>query len=262
VKKDQWTSGPAYDEWMGRWSALLAAEFLAWLAPSPGLRWLDVCCGSGILSLAIAERSAPTSVKGVDFSEPQLAFARGRRAHPRITYEFADATALPFGPESFDVAVSGLGLNFVPEPVRAVSEMRRVTVPGGIIAGYVWDYSGGARFLREFWDAALAVDPTSASFDQGTRFALCAPEKLQATFEAVRLEQCEVRPLDIITRFESFESYWAPFSLGQGSAPVYLQTRGAHIRDAIRARLESSFPRDPNGSISLPARAWAIRART
>jgi len=261
LKKDKWTCGPAYDEWMGRWSALLAGEFLAWLASAPGLRWLDVCCGSGILSLAIAERCAPASVKGVDFSEPQLAHARNRRSHPRITYESGDATALPFDDRAFDAAVSGLGLNFVPDPVRAISEMRRVTAPGGVVAGYVWDYSGGACFLREFWDAALAVDPASASFDQGARFALCAPEKLEAAFEAARLRECEVRPLDIITCFESFERYWEPFSLGQGSAPVYLGTRDAGIREAIRARLETSLPRDPGGAITLPARAWAIRAR-
>jgi len=261
LKKDQWTCGPAYDEWMGRWSALLAAEFLSWLAPAPGLRWLDVCCGSGVLTLAIAERCAPASVKGVDFSEPQLAHARNRRSHPRITYESGDATALPFDDRAFDAAVSGLGLNFVPDPVLAISEMRRVTVPGGIVAGYVWDYSGGARFLREFWDAALAVDPTSASFDQGARFALCNPEKFQAAFESARLRKCEVRGLDIITRFESFERYWSPFSTGQGSAPVYLQTCDARVRNAIRDRLETSLSRDPDGAITLPARAWAIRAK-
>jgi len=260
LKKDQWTSGPAYDEWMGRWSELLAAEFLAWLDSPPGLRWLDVCCGTGILSAAIAGHCSPTRVTGVDFAQTQLAYARERRSHPSINFDSADAMALPFPSESFDAAVSGLGLNFIPDPVRAISEMRRVTVHGGIVAGYVWDYSGGARFLREFWDAALAVDPSAESFDQGARFVLCAPDKLQAAFEAAQLKDSVVHALGITTRFPSFHDYWAPFSSGQGSAPVYLASRDDRTRAAIRDRLDASLPRESDGAISLLARAWAIRA--
>jgi SAM-dependent methyltransferase len=245
---------------MGRWSELLAAEFLSWLNLPPGLRWLDVCCGTGVLSAAIAERCSPAAVRGVDLSPAQLAHARERRANPSITFNVADALALPFEGERFNAVVSGLGLNFIPDPARAVSEMRRVTIRGGVIACYVWDYSGGARFLREFWDAALAVDPAAAEFDQGARFVLCAPDKLQAAFEASQIKDSVVHALEVTTRFASFDDYWAPFSSGQGSAPVYLASRDERIRTAIRNRLESSLPREPGGAISLPARAWAIRA--
>src|ERR1700719_2071390 len=145
---DQWTSGAHYDQWMGRWSRLVAHEFLQWLELPAGPRWLDVCCGSGVITEAIVERSAPAAVVGVDASTDQISFARQRCAQPNVSFETADAMALPFPDSSFDVVVCGLGLNFLPSPVSALEEFRRVTTPGGTIAVYVWDYAHGAKFLR------------------------------------------------------------------------------------------------------------------
>jgi SAM-dependent methyltransferase len=260
-KLDQWTSGEAYDIWMGRWSALLAQEFLNWLRLPAAQRVLDVCCGSGILSLAIAQRHSPAQVAAFDRSPAQIAFAREHRAHPRVTYSVADAMALPLPAESFDATVCGLGLNFVPDPARALAEFRRVTRPGGTIACFVWDYFEGARFIRAFWDAALELDPESAQFDQARRFEICKPEVLQKSFADAYHESPELHPLDIYTRFDNFDDYWKPFLLGQGSAPVYLRSQPTQIQNAIRDRLKSTLPAAPDGSISLPARAWAIRAR-
>ena len=78
--RDKWTSGADYDLWMGRWSRLVAQEFLKWLNIPAGLRWIDVCCGSGVLSEAIAERNEPASVVGVDVSAEQINYARQHRA--------------------------------------------------------------------------------------------------------------------------------------------------------------------------------------
>lgn len=259
---DQWTSGAAYDQWMGRWSRLLAHEFLKWLDLPPGLRWLDVCCGSGMLSEAIVEHTAPGSVVGIDASREQIAFANRHRGRPNVTFETGDATSLRFADSSFDVAVCGLGLNYIPEPVRALEEMRRVVRSGGIVAGYVWDYADGARFLREFWDVATEIDSEASAFDQARRFPLCNPDGLRGLFERGKLEDLAVGALDIVTRFTSFEDYWEPLLIsGQGSAPNYLATRDRRIQDAIRERLRAKLPAVADGTIELPARAWAIRGR-
>jgi SAM-dependent methyltransferase len=260
-KLDQWTSGPAYDAFMGRWSTLLAREFLNWLRIPAALLWLDVCCGSGILSHAIASQSSPAIVAAVDRAATQVRFAREHRANPRISYALADAMALPFPADAFDVLVCGLGLNFIPDPARALAEFRRVTRPGGTVAAFVWDYSDGARFLRLFWDAALAVDPEAASFDQGLRFPICKADGLRAAFLDAQFDSPELHALEIVTRFENFDDYWEPFSTRQGSAPNYLPTRPLRIYDAIRDRLKATLPAGPDGSIIHPARAWAIRAR-
>jgi ubiquinone/menaquinone biosynthesis C-methylase UbiE len=261
VDMDKWTSGAAYDQWMGRWSRLLAGEFVSWLNLPSNLRWLDVCCGSGVLTEAIAERFAPAHVAGVDASPQQIGFARTHRNGPNVTFETGDAMSLRFGEASFDAIVCGLGLNYLPDPGAALQEMRRVVLPGGVIAIYVWDYAEGARFLRAFWDGAAAVDPEGWRYDQAHRFAQCNPEALRKLFESAGLEQLTVRPLDVTTRFTCFDDYWQPLLTGQGSAPNYLESRDELTRNAIRERLRAALPTDAAGVIELPARAWAVRGR-
>jgi SAM-dependent methyltransferase len=246
---------------MGRWSRLLAQEFLNWLDVSAGVRWLDVCCGSGGITEAIVERNAPVTVVGVDASAEQISFARQHRAYPNVSFETADAMALPFPDFSFDVVVCGLGLNYLPTPGRALEEFRRVVKPGGTIAVYVWDYADGARFLREFWDAAVAVDSEAATSDQAYRFPMCTPEGLRSLFEQAQLEGSTSHALNVVTRFTSFDDYWQPLLTGQGSAPVYLAARDPQIQAAIRERLRAVLPTNSQGAIELPARAWAMRAR-
>jgi SAM-dependent methyltransferase len=258
---DRWTSGSHYDQWMGRWSRLLAREFLQWLKLPTGLRWIDVCCGSGVVTEAIVEANAPGSIVGVDVSPEQIDFARQQRSCPDVTFETGDAMALPFPDASFDVAVCGLGLNYIPNPGRGLEEFCRVTRPGGTIAVYLWDYAGGARFLREFWDAAIAVDEKAAASDQALRFPICTPEGLRGVFEQAKLEDLDVQALEIITRFTGFDDYWEPLLTGQGSAPGFLATRDRKIQAAIRERLRTALPANARGAIELPARAWAIRGR-
>jgi SAM-dependent methyltransferase len=261
MKIDKWTSGAQYDQWMGRWSRLLAREFLKWLDLPAGLRWIDVCCGSGMVTEAIVERRAPAGVVGVDASAEQIKFACEHRAHSSVTFQIADATALPFADSRFDVAVCGLGLNYVPNPGRALEEFRRVIRTDGTVGVYVWDYAQGVRFVREFWDAAIAIDSEAASFDQALRFPMCTQEGLCSLFEQAKLEEIDVRALDVMTRFSGFDDYWEPLLTGQGSAPNYLLTRDEQIRTAIRERLKATLPRNSAGAIELPARAWAIRAQ-
>jgi SAM-dependent methyltransferase len=258
---DQWTSGADYEQWMGRWSRLVAHEFLKWLAVPAGLRWLDVCCGSGVIAEAIAESNAAATVVGVDASAEQIRFARQHRGGSNVSFDTGDAMALPFADASFDVVVCGLGLNFLPSPGGALEEFRRVVRPGGTIAVYVWDYAQGARFLREFWDAARAIDSEAATFDQAHRFPMCTEEGLRRLFEEAQLEGLASQALEVVTRFSSFDDYWEPLLTGQGSAPNYLAGRDQHIRMAIRERLRAVLPADARGAIELPGRAWAIRGR-
>jgi ubiquinone/menaquinone biosynthesis C-methylase UbiE len=259
---DRWTSGSHYDQWMGRWSRLLAQEFLQWLSLPAGLRWLDVCCGSGVVTEAIVEHNAPASIVGIDASPEQINFARQHHMQPNVTFKTADAMVLPFPDATFDVVVCGLGLNYIPNPLRGLVEFCRVLRPGGTIAAYVWDYAQGARFLREFWDAAIAIDPEAATFDQARRFPMCTPERLRSLFEQAKLEDLTQHALNVVTRFTGFDDYWMPLQSGQGSAPNYLAARDKQTQTAIRERLRAALPANAQGVIELPARAWAIRARS
>jgi len=130
-RMDAWDIADAYEPYVGRWSRLVARGFLGWLAVPPGRRWLDVGCGTGALAETVLALAAPGGVVGIDPSPAYVAFARERVTDPRARFEVGDARALRAPTAAFDAVVSGLVLNFVPQPERAVSEMARVARRGG-----------------------------------------------------------------------------------------------------------------------------------
>jgi SAM-dependent methyltransferase len=258
---DVWASGDAYEPYVGRWSREVARKFLAWLDMPPGGQWLDVGCGTGALSETILRVTLPSEVVGIDPSAEYVAYARTHVPDPRARFEVADAQDLPFAAEAFDGVVSGLVLNFVPDPAAAVAEMARVSRPGGVVAAYVWDYSGGMELMRRFWDAAVALDPAARELDEGRRFdATCRPDSLAGLFHDAGLREVETCAVDVPTLFHNFDDYWTPFLGGQGPAPGYAMALGEDSRAALRERIRAALPIAADGSISLVARAWAVRS--
>jgi SAM-dependent methyltransferase len=258
-RKDVWAAGDLYEPYVGRWSRVVAKEFLAWLAVPAGRRWLDVGCGTGALSQTVQRNGAPAQVRGVD---PSPGFIEYARAHTQgATFDVQDAQALSIGDGAFDVAVAGLVLNFVPKPERAAAEMSRVVRPGGTVAAYVWDYADKMELMRYFWDAAIELNPEARKLDEGVRFPLCRPDPLGALFREAGLEQVEVRAIDAPTPFRDFDDYWTPFLGGQAPAPGYCMSLDERGRAALRERIRSKLPLRADGSIHLIARAWAVKAR-
>ena len=257
---DSWNEGAPYERYVGRWSRRVAAEFLEWLAPPPSLRWLDVGCGTGALTEAIAERCSPAELVGVDPSAGFVTTARGRLGE-RAGFHVGDALALPVPAASADVVVSGLVLNFVPDAAAALREMRRVTRESGTIAAYVWDYAARMELMRHFWDAAVALFPRARDLDEGVRFPLCAPAALERAFRAAELGGIEVAPIDVETRFRDFDDYWNPFLGAQGPAPAFAMSLDPESRERLRERIRERLPIQPDGTIALVARAWAVRGR-
>lgn len=255
---DEWADGAAYEAFMGPWSRAAAEQFIRWLGLPTGLRWLDVGCGTGALSATILQHARPAEVLGIDRSAGYVAHALAHVSDKRIRFEVGEATALPVGTASFDAAVSGLVLNFVPDPVAMLRAMARAVRPGSRVAVYVWDYAGGMEFLRRFWDAAVALDPEAEELDEGRRFPICRPEALGRAFEAAGLGSVEVSALDVPTVFESFDAYWSPFLGGQGPAPGYVRGLSEAKRARLRERLRSELGRG-GANIRLEARAWAAR---
>jgi SAM-dependent methyltransferase len=255
--RDNWEHGSAYELFIGRWSSLVAVEFLDWLELPTGLRWVDVGCGTGALSEAILDSQDPTSVNGV---EPSAGFVRAaaQRLGDRATLHHAPAESLPLPDGSADIVVSGLVLNFLPDLPAAFAEIRRVA-PDGIVGAYVWDYGGGMDMLRLFWEAAEEVDP-DGSTDEGRRFPICRPDALASAFIAAGLDDPEVVPLDIPTPFADFDALWTPFTGGQGAGPSYLVSLDPVRQAALKESMRDLVPTNADGSISLNARAWAIRA--
>ena len=135
----------------------------------------------------------------------------------------------------------------------------RVVRRGGIVAAYVWDYADRMEMMRAFWDAAVELDEGAAEKDEGRRFPICKPEPLAQLFKGAGLTSVEARAIDAPTRFRDFDDYWTPFLGGHAPAPNYAVSLTEEKRAALRERIRARLPVGPDGSISLIARAWAVR---
>jgi SAM-dependent methyltransferase len=121
--------------------------FLADVGFPEGAHVLEVGCGTGVLTRALAALPGVGAVVGVDLAESLV--AKARELAPGLRFEQADARSLPFAGESFDVAVFDSTLSHVPEPERALGEAFRVLRPGGLLAAFDGDYATTTVALDE-----------------------------------------------------------------------------------------------------------------
>jgi SAM-dependent methyltransferase len=245
---------------MGRWSRLVAPQLVEFAALPDQGRFLDVGSGTGSLAFAIGERHRKAHIVGIDPSKEYVAYASSRNPFDdRANFELGDAQRLSFGDSIFDAAVSLLVFNFIPQPRTALSEVSRVTKPGGGVSAAVWDYGAGMRMLRIFWDAVVAIDPAAEKLDE-RRMPLCRTGELSGLWHQGGLEAVRERAIDIQMRFASFADYWEPFLLGQGPAGAYARGLSSRqltrLRDEVKRRIGIPSEHRP---IDLPGRVWAVR---
>jgi SAM-dependent methyltransferase len=251
----RFTNAAAYERYMGAWSQLVGDAFLAWLAPAPGLRWLDVGCGNGAFTEMLAQRCAPAALHGIDPFEDQLAFARSRPALRNGEFRAGDAQALPWPDDSFDATVMPLVIFFLPDPTRGVAEMARVVARGGIVTSYSWDMPGGGFPYQVLQDEmrAIGVPPPQAPSLDASRL-----DRLQELWRGAGLRDVETRAITVQRTFDDFEDYWATV-LGGPSVAARLAGMPAAQLAGLKARMRELLPADKAGRITCTARANAAR---
>lgn len=257
---DSWSGGSAYEKFMGRWSLLVAEKFLNWLAVPTSSTWLDAGCGTGSLTRLILETQKPANIISVDSSEEFISYAKKELKNPVVQFDVGKAESLKIDQGSIDAVVSGLMLNFVTEPETVMREMIRVTKPGGKIGVFLWDYSEGMQMLRFFWDAAVELDTKAKEYDEGLRFPLCRKGQLEKLFQKSGLRNVEEIPIQINTFFENFSDYWEPFLGNAGPASAYLVSLDQENRKQLESKVRNILPLNDDGSISITAKAWAVKS--
>ncbi|MFO1056738.1 MAG: class I SAM-dependent methyltransferase [Dongiaceae bacterium] len=257
------TDARAYERLMGRWSRHLADELLRFAGPAPGERLLDLGCGTGSLSAALAARAEPAAIVGLDIAAPDVAFAAARLADPRLGFCVGDAQRLPFPAAAFDRSLSLLALNFVADPAAAVAELVRVTRPGGTVAATVWDLAGGLVYQRLFWDTAAALDPAAdRARARQLSLPLTTPGALAGAFRAAGLAEVAEASLMIRMTYADFADFWAPITGGQGPVGDYVRSVDPDLLGRIAERVRAAYLAGrPDGPRSMAAVAWAARGR-
>jgi SAM-dependent methyltransferase len=253
--------GAAYELFLGRWTQRLALPLLAFAAFPAAGDLLDIGCGTGSLAFAMASRWPGCRIVGIDIAEPYVAFARSKVSAGSPVFECADACALPYGDGSFAGAAAQLVLNFIPDPLAAVREMRRVTRPGGVVAAAVWDFRGGLVYQRLFWDTACAIDPAARAVrDRLFAAPLALPDGLQQLFERAALKGIEQQSVTIRMDYADFADYWRPLLGGQGPVGTYVVGLAPELRHRIELAVRDAYCSGaPDGPRSLTATAWAVR---
>ncbi len=248
----------AYERLMGRWSRAAGSVFLDWLAAPSGARWLEIGCGTGVFTELIVNTCSPSAVFAVDPAKAQIDRACRQSAAARANFQVADAQALPFLDAGFDIVASALALNFIPDKPQGLSEMRRVSRPAGLVAGYVWDFgaecspSGPLRRGMRACGADVPELPGTGDSSLGA---------LHALFERAGLERIASRSIEVTLSYPDFDDFWS------AQTPGYAPTTGiiAAMTHSERARLmdvvRASLPTAPDGRIEYSARAHAIKAR-
>jgi ubiquinone/menaquinone biosynthesis C-methylase UbiE len=248
----------AYERFVGKWGRRAGAIFLDWLDPPDGAAWLEIGCGTGLFTDLIVETCSPASVVGIDPAQAQIDYASRKPVAGRARFRLGDAQALPFPEAAFDIVASALVINFIPDRVRALSEMRRVIRPGGLVAGYVWDFepelspSGPFRLgLRDVIADLPALPGTNDS----------TVPRIQRLFEQAGFVDVATRHIDVTVEFADFEAFWAAQTPSYAPTTKTIAAMGEadrrRLEDAVRSRLRATA----DGSIRYGARANAIRGR-
>jgi SAM-dependent methyltransferase len=251
--------GDDYDFLMGRWSRLMAPLLVQHANVKDGDRVLDVGCGTGSLIGALLDVGPTVRVRGIDGSANFIEISSKRFTGRNLHLDQGDAQSLPYEGNSFDKCVSLLVLNFIPDPRRAVEEMKRVTRDGGAVTAAVWDYGDGMEMLRSLWDEAVKLDKNAVPKHEGN-MPLCQQGELAALWEECGLISVNDTALTIRTEFNSFDDYWDPFLTGIGPSGSYVSSLDTatqtQLKHCLRLKLSEGSDKKP---FSLKARVWAVR---
>lgn len=257
------SDGDGYELQMGRWSQRLAPLFIEFAGTVGAARVLDVGCGTGNLSLCLAQQPEIVSVRGLDISPTYVEYANRRNGDARVEFLAGDACALPFPDASFDHTVSMLALQFVPQVNAAVQEMRRVTRPGGTVAAATWDTRGGLVALRMIYDTAAMLDENGrqARAVAYTR-PMSRPGELARVWHDAGLTSVVQDALTIRMEFASFADFWAPIAGKEGPVAEYVATLNADTRGELKDMVRLAYlDGEADGARSYAATAWVVKGR-
>jgi ubiquinone/menaquinone biosynthesis C-methylase UbiE len=250
-----------YEQLMGRWSKKLAPLLIDFAGLAKGEKVLDVGCGTGSLTFALATSADLSEIRAIDYSPVFVEAANRRNTDPRINIQQADACALPFEDGTFDRAMSLLVLQFVPEAGKAIAEMRRVVRPGGVVAAAVWDHLGGMPGMRMMVDTVAVLTEGGRQLRKLYCFQpMIPPGEMKQAFVSQGLADVTETELMIRMEYQNFDDYWAPIAAGEGPLGKFVAALDVAERTRTDAAVRDAYEAGrPDGPRSFAHVAWACR---
>ena len=252
---EMFSDGQAYEKLMGRWSRLVGDQFITWIDAPEEKSWLDVGCGTGAFTEEIIAKCRPALVTGVDPSPAQIEFAQARPKLSAAQLQVADAVNLPFEDHTFDVGVMALVIAFIPDAMKAVSELARVTASGGLVATYMWDFPDrvpGSPIYRAF--VKLGRPAPMPPNPEASKAAA-----LESMWKNAGLKNVETTTFQIEVSFDDFNDYWHTVTLPVGPQGKMIQGLPEEFRAALKAELHAQLSTRADGRIVYGCSANAVR---
>jgi SAM-dependent methyltransferase len=257
---EKWDNTQGYEMYVGRWSSLLSIDFVNWLNARSNLKWLEIGCGTGALTKAIAEKCTPSYLLAIDKSDSYIEKAKENVNSGNVSFLNIDINSCPLN-EKFHYITSGLVLNFVPKFGDMLRKLMNNLEPGGEISSFVWDYGGHYQPMRHFWNAACEIIPGSEKFDAGRNFDICTKENLIRLFEGIGLNDIQFTTIERIATFQNFDDYWLPIISAQGSVTEFISTLKEAEKEKLKEHLKRKLPIAFNGEIKLVISVLAAKGR-
>jgi SAM-dependent methyltransferase len=247
----------AYDRHVGRYGPELAREMVRVTGVQAGQRALDVGCGTGALTITLAEALGAGNVAAIDPSERFVAACRA--GVPGADVRVGIGEELPWGDAEFDAVLAQLVVDGMNDARRGAAEMRRVARPGGALSACIWDFEGGMTMLRAVWDSALDVDAELArSFGADKRNPYSRPHELEELWRSTGLERVELGQVEAGADYADFDDLWYPFANGVGNLGRFHEALDERGRERFKRGAAERLG-SPSGPFRLTATAWYVR---